>query len=206
MPVLYLASRSPRRADLLRQAGFAFQTLDLEVPEHPAAGESPAEYVVRVAREKAAAGLLAAGPRRPACVLAADTEVVLDGEVFGKPADASEAEAMLGRLAGRTHEVLCAVCVAACDTGPESVLVRTEVSFAPLDAATIAAYVATGEAFGKAGAYAIQGRAAVFVSHIAGSFSGVVGLPLHETASLLGRRGILPASPTGFDKAVPARL
>lgn len=206
MHALFLASRSPRRADLLRQAGFAFQTLDLDVPEHPAAGETAADYVVRVAREKAAAGMAGLDPSGPACVLAADTEVVLGGEVFGKPADAGAASAMLRRLSGRTHEVLSAVCVGATDGALEVALVRTRVTFAALDAAAIAAYVASGEAFGKAGAYAIQGRAAVFVTRIEGSFSGVVGLPLHETSLLLARHGIEPWRQREFDNSAPAQL
>lgn len=206
MPVLFLASRSPRRADLLRQAGFAFQPLDVEVPEQPAAGETAAAYVTRVARAKAAAGLASLGAVPRACVLAADTEVVLDGEVFGKPAGAAAARAMLGRLSGRTHEVLSAVCVAVGGGVFKSALVGTRVTFGVLDDDAIAAYVATGEAFGKAGAYAIQGRGAVLVARIEGSFSGVVGLPLHETAALLAACGVHPQPAQVFDNAALAQL
>lgn len=197
--MLYLASQSPRRRELLQTIGQAFTVVDVDVPEVRAAGEAAEDYVSRVARDKARAGLAALAGTADAVVLGADTEVVLDGEVFGKPADAAQAAAMLARLAGRTHRVLSAVwCVAA---GREAHrFSQTEVSFAALAEPDIAAYVASGEWRGKAGAYAIQGRAAAFVPHLSGSYSGVMGLPLHETAELLrsfGLRG--PAA--GFDKA-----
>jgi septum formation protein len=189
--MLFLASQSPRRHQLLEQLGFAFQVLDVDVPEVVAAGEPAVDYVQRVAREKAIAGVRTLAPDPGAVVLGADTEVVLDGVVFGKPRDAEDARAMLRRLSGRCHEVLCALCAAS--AGREhTVLQRSEVRFAALDDATLDAYLATGEWRGKAGAYAIQGRAGAFVAHLSGSFTGVMGLPLHETAQLLRGFGIRP--------------
>lgn len=184
--MLYLASRSPRRRELLDQLGQRFGLLDVEVPEVPAPGEAPEDYVRRVAREKAGAGLLKVVGSPGAMVLGADTEVVLDGEIFGKPPDAASAVAMLHRLAGRTHQVLSAVCLV--DAGREAqALCVSEVRFAALEERDIADYVAGGEWFGKAGGYAIQGQAAAFIAHLSGSYSGVMGLPLHETATLLHR-------------------
>lgn len=185
--MLYLASKSPRRAELLQRLGQSHRPLDVDVPEVRAPGEGADAYVRRVARDKARAGWAEVAGEAGARVLGADTEVVLDGEVFGKPADAADASAMLRRLSARTHAVLSAVVVIDAD-GEREVLSVTEVRFAPLTDADIAAYVATGEAMGKAGAYAIQGRAEAFVEHLAGSYSGVMGLPLHETARLLGNR------------------
>jgi septum formation protein len=184
--MLYLASRSPRRWQLIEQLGVGFEVLDVSVPEVRAAGEPPADYVGRVARDKARAGLAALGGQPRAVVLGADTEVVLDDEVFGKPVDAAGATAMLARLSGRTHEVVSTVWLV--DARREaSASCVSQVRFAALAAADIDAYVATGEPFGKAGAYAIQGRAAAFVEHLDGSYSGVMGLPLFETAALLRR-------------------
>jgi len=185
---LFLASQSPRRRELLRQIGFDFDVLDVDVPERREPGETPADYVSRVAREKAGAGLLQVAAVPGAIVIGADTEVVLDDDVFGKPADAADALAMLRRLSGRAHEVLSAVwCISA--SREEHALSISTVEFAALSDADIMAYVATGEAFGKAGAYAIQGRAAAFISRLGGSHSAVMGLPLHETALLLRRLG-----------------
>ncbi|MEO9079632.1 MAG: Maf family protein [Rhodanobacter sp.] len=190
--MLYLASKSPRRRELLIQLGATFSTLDVDVPEQREDAEAPQAYVERVARDKARAGLhmLAAGDLDAAVVLGSDTEVVLDGEVFGKPRDADDAAQMLGRLAGRSHDVISAVWLVAGDRELGDVCVST-VRFAPLDAATIAAYVATGEPFGKAGGYAIQGRGAALIEHLQGSYSGVMGLPLFETARLLRKFGDL---------------
>lgn len=188
--MLMLASRSPRRLELLRQLGLDPIVLDVEVPEWRAAGEPALDYVHRVAREKAGAGLIAVASRPEARVLAADTEVILDDEVFGKPADADEAAAMLARLAGRSHLVATVVWVVSA-ARECSARVVSEVRFGPLDAAMIDAYLATGEWRGKAGAYAIQGRAAAFIAHLSGSYSGVMGLPLFETAALLRRHGVL---------------
>lgn len=183
---LNLASQSPRRAQLLAQLGLAFETLAVDVEEVPAAGEGARDYVGRLALAKAQAGLVQVAGRPDAIVLGADTEVVLDGEVFGKPADAAQAQAMLARLAGREHQVLTAVALVAAGRRAEALSAST-VRLAALDAAAIAAYVATGEPFGKAGGYAIQGRAAAFVAHLSGSYSGVMGLPLFETDRLLRR-------------------
>ncbi|MGS7841671.1 Maf family nucleotide pyrophosphatase [Stenotrophomonas forensis] len=188
--MLYLASRSPRRNQLLARLGRPFQALDLEVVEQRAAAESAEQYVCRVAADKARAGLarvLADDPQ--ARVLGSDTEVVLDGEVFGKPADAADARAMLARLAGRTHQVMTAVVVVSAQ-GLDSELVVSEVTFAAIDATDIAAYVATGEPLDKAGAYAIQGGAERWIEHLSGSYSGVMGLPLLHTDRLLARCGV----------------
>ena len=192
--MLYLASKSPRRHELLTQLGATFSALDVDVPEQREGTEAPQTYVERVARDKARAGLamLAAGDRDAAVVLGSDTEVVLDGEVFGKPRDADDAAQMLGRLAGRSHEVISAVWLVAGDCELGDVCV-SRVRFVALDAATIAAYVATGEPFGKAGGYAIQGRGAALIKHLQGSYSGVMGLPLFETARLLREFGDLHA-------------
>lgn len=188
--MLHLASQSPRRRELLARLGVPFGVLDVDVPEHRGEGEPAAEYVRRVAREKAGAGLLDVVSVSGALVLAGDTEVVLDDEVFGKPRDADDAAAMLRRLSGRTHQVISAVSLVSADREAMDVSV-SEVSFAELDDAAIARYVDSGEPMGRAGAYAIQGGAQVFVSRLAGSYSGVMGLPLFETARLLRRFGVL---------------
>ena len=198
--MLYLASRSPRRSELLARLGRPFQTLDLDVAEVRAVGETPRDYVQRVAADKARAGLahvLAADPA--AVVVGSDTEVVLGERVFGKPADAEDAAAMLAALSGRAHQVMTAVVLAS--AGGLSVdLVVSEVTFAALEHAHIAAYVATGEPFGKAGAYAIQGEAERFITHLAGSYSGVMGLPLYQTDRLLAGAG-LPSYPVAATEA-----
>lgn len=187
---LWLASQSPRRRELLAQLGVAFEVLRVDVPEVCQPHESPRDYVARVARDKATAGLRRAGERDPlAVVLGADTEVVLDDRVFGKPRDAGDAAAMLHALSGRTHAVISVVCCARQHETTTAVC-ESAVTFAGLDDATITRYVATGEPFGKAGAYAIQGRAAAFVAGLSGSYSGVMGLPLFETAALLRAAGI----------------
>jgi len=190
--LLYLASQSPRRRHLLDLAGLRFGTVDVDVAEVCVPGEPPEDYVSRVAREKAGAGLLKLSGVAGAVVLGADTEVVLDDEVFGKPRDDAHAAAMLRRLSARTHRVLSSVwCI---DRGREEhALNVTEVTFAALSEAQILDYVASGECMGKAGAYAIQGRAAAFVPHLAGSYSGVMGLPLFETMQLLRLFGIAAA-------------
>ena len=191
--MLFLASQSPRRRQLLEQLGYAFGVLETDVVEAVLEDEAPDDYVRRVAREKAGAGLVQVAATPGAVVIGADTEVVLDGEVFGKPRDGDDAMRMLARLSGRTHLVLSAVyCVDA--SREREALNTTEVRFATLSPELVREYVATGEAFGKAGAYAIQGRAAAFVSHLSGSHSGVMGLPLHETARLLREFGLPPAA------------
>ncbi|MEO5830338.1 MAG: Maf family protein [Rhodanobacter sp.] len=187
--MLYLASQSPRRRQLLEQLGVAFAVVDVEVLEQREPGESPPDYVSRVAREKARAGLAALTAASGACVLGADTEVVLNDEVFGKPRDAADAVAMLQRLAGCTHTVISTLWLVG-QAAEYSDTCVSQVRFAALDETAIHAYVATGEPFGKAGAYAIQGRAAAMIEHLAGSYSGVMGLPLFETARLLRRGGI----------------
>ena len=189
--MLYLASRSPRRSELLARLGVAFGLLEVDVPEARVPGEPPADYVRRVAREKAGAGLLAVVGTPGAVVLGSDTEVVLGDEVFGKPRDAADAAAMLRRLSGRTHQVLSSVWLVAADREVQA-MSASDVTFGPLDDARITDYVATGECDGKAGAYAIQGIAEAFVSRLDGSHSGVMGLPLHETARLLAKFGMGP--------------
>ncbi len=182
--MLYLASQSPRRRQLLEQLGAPFVVLDVAVPEQRAPDETPRDYVSRVAREKARAGWQSLGGAADARVLGADTEVVLDDEVFGKPRDAEDAAGMLRRLSGKTHAVISAVWLVDAQHQRSEISV-SQVRFATLDEATIAAYVATGEPFGKAGAYAIQGRGATLIEHLQGSYSGVMGLPVFETARLL---------------------
>jgi septum formation protein len=189
--LLYLASQSPRRRQLLEQVGIRFETIDVDVPEVRAPGEPALDYVSRVAREKAGAGLLKLAGVAGAIVLGADTEVVLDGEVFGKPDNAAHASAMLARLSGRVHETISVVWCAAAGREQRAVNV-SEVEFAALSPADIASYVASGEPFGRAGAYAIQGRAAGFIARLNGSYSGVMGLPLFETLALLRSFGIVP--------------
>lgn len=191
--MLHLASRSPRRRALLARLGVDFGVLDVLVHEERAPGEPAEDYVRRVAREKAGAGLLAVAGLPGAVVLGADTEVVLDDEVFGKPADAADAAGMLRRLSGRTHEVLTAVSLVSAGREAQR-LSRSRVAFAALDEAQIAAYVASGEPMDRAGGYAIQGGAERFVTRLDGSFSGVMGLPLHETMLLLHEFGVR----TGF--------
>ncbi len=188
---VYLASASPRRSDLLRQIGVPFQVRPAAVPEALAGGETPEHYVLRLAAAKAAAvwGTLEQGAHEPRPVLAADTAVVLDGRVLGKPADAVAAEAMLAELSGTTHRVLTAVALKE-EAAPDTLLCESEVRFRATTAAERRAYCATGEPFDKAGGYGIQGRAAVFVEHLRGSYSAVVGLPLFETATLLARHGV----------------
>ena len=182
--MLYLASRSPRRNELLARLDRPFQALDLHVPEVRAPDESAADYVQRVAADKARAGLALVAQDPDAVVLGSDTEVVLDGRVFGKPADAEDARAMLRTLAGRTHQVMTAVALVAAGR-EQGVLVVSEVTFAAIDEDRIAAYVASGEPMDKAGAYAIQGGAERYIRHLAGSYSGVMGLPLQQTEQLL---------------------
>ncbi len=188
--MLHLASRSPRRAELLARLGLDFGVIDLGLLEQQGADEAASDYVRRVAREKAGAGLLQVVAVPDALVLGADTEVILDGVVFGKPADAADAALMLRKLAGRTHEVITAVAVVSAGREAQAVS-NSQVTFAEMEEADIDAYLATGEWEGKAGAYAIQGRAQAHIVHLAGSYSGVMGLPLFETAQLLRQFGLL---------------
>ena len=188
--MLYLASRSPRCIELLARLDIPFRALELDVPEIRAAGEAPLAYVRRVALDKARAGLARVADDAQAVALGSDTEVVLDGRVYGKPADAADAAEMLRSLAGRAHRVITAVALVA--HGREAVtVVESEVTFAAMSEAEIAAYLATGEPMGKAGAYAIQGGAERFISRLEGSHSGVMGLPLQQTAALLRDFGVI---------------
>ena len=185
---VYLASGSPRRRELLTQIGVPFQVLTPAVDESVLTGETAASYVIRLARAKAAAGRkIRAGAPQP--VLAADTTVVLDGRILGKPIDRDDAMRMLLALAARTHEVLTAVAVAAA-ADIECRLCRSEVTLRAVTAAEAHTYWDTGEPRDKAGGYAVQGRAAVFITQIVGSYSGVMGLPLYETAELLQAAGV----------------
>jgi septum formation protein len=187
--MLYLASKSPRRRELLARLGIDPRLLDIDIPEVRQPGEAAFDYVRRVSREKAGAGLLAVAGVEHALVLAADTEVVLDDEVFGKPADAEDAARMLSRLSGRTHQVISVVWLMSAGREAQAVSV-SDVTFAALTPAQLDGYVATREWEGKAGAYAIQGRAEAFVTRLDGSHSGVMGLPVHETATLLAEFGV----------------
>lgn len=188
-PLVALASSSPRRRELLAQIGLPFTVLDVQVDEARLAGEPPQAYVHRLAFAKAWAG--AASPGRPPGlpVIGADTAVVLDGEVLGKPADEAEGVAMLARLSGRTHRVLTGVALVA-DRGEDWRLSDSAVTFRVVSEREARAYWRSGEPADKAGGYAIQGLAALFVTRIEGSYSGVVGLPLHDTAELLAAQGI----------------
>ena len=195
---IYLASKSPRRRELLRQIGVEFELLALrndpvrgaDVSEDVHAGEAPVDYVARVAREKGAFAwnivLSRRQPMRP--VLSADTTVTIDGEILGKPANTKEAVAMLERLSGRTHEVLTSVAVHGMNIA-EQITQVSAVRFAKLTPEQIRAYCASPEPYDKAGGYGIQGAAAVFIEHIEGSHSGIMGLPLFETANLLRKAG-----------------
>lgn len=197
--MIYLASKSPRRRDLLKQLGVPFEELRLreapgrarDVIEETRDGEPPAHYVERIARTKASVGWKRMEQRSlvPYPVLGADTEVALESEIFGKPRDAAHAAEMLRRLSGRQHDVLSGV---ALKRGDEILfaLSVTRVTFRPLSDAEIERYVATGEPMDKAGAYAIQGRAGAFATRLDGSYSGVMGLPLFETADLLAKAGV----------------
>jgi septum formation protein len=194
--MLDLASQSPRRRELLARLGLDFDVLALDVPEQRRPEESAEDYVCRVAHEKALAGLADVDHDQEALVLGADTEVVLDDEVFGKPADAADAMAMLRRLSGREHRVISAVSLVSATRSVQAVSI-SKVTFAPLPETLMAAYVAGGEPFGKAGAYAIQGGAEAFVTRLDGSYSGVMGLPLQVTAQLLASFGLGPMAAAG---------
>jgi septum formation protein len=197
-PSVYLASKSPRRQELLRQLGVEFDELLLreapgrrrDIVEAPRKGEPPQEYVKRIARLKASVGWHRMERRglAPKPVLGADTEVVLDGAALGKPADAAAAVAMLAAMSDRSHEVITAVAIR-WQTQIAQAVSTSRVTFRAIAHDEIERYVATGEPFDKAGGYAIQGKAAVFVQHLEGSYSGVMGLPLFEMAEILARIG-----------------
>lgn len=195
---IYLASQSPRRRELLKQIGVAFDVLPLravagrmDVVETPRADEAAVDFVQRMASEKASCGWHAVETRHllrfP--VMGADTVIELDGAILGKPVGRVEAESMLTRLSGRKHRVHTSVAIQH-EGRQEWRLSTSQVTFTALDAATIARYLETGEYLGKAGAYAIQGRAGMFVEHIEGSYSGIMGLPLYDTAVLLRAFGL----------------
>ncbi|MFA5172418.1 MAG: Maf family protein [Sulfuriferula sp.] len=190
---IYLASRSPRRRELLTQMGVQYDVLllresagRLDVDETPKPGESPAHYVERIATTKAQIGWKRVCQRNLPrhAVLGADTMVTLDGTIFGKPTTPAHAKEMLAQLSGHTHQVMTTIALCYQDIVTHLTSV-SEVRFKTLTDAEIAAYVATGEPLDKAGSYAIQGRGAVFISHLSGSYTGVMGLPLYETANLL---------------------
>jgi septum formation protein len=193
-PFVYLASQSPRRQELLLQLGVRFELLlprpdeDAEALEAELPGERAHDYVMRVcvAKARAARERLEASGRAVAPILVADTTVTVDDAILGKPLHEDDAVAMLERLAGREHEVLTAIAVVDAEGALlEPVLSRSTVRFACVDRAALQRYAATGEPLGKAGAYGVQGRAAEFIEHIDGSYSGIMGLPLYETAALL---------------------
>ena len=198
---LYLASRSPRRRELLHQIGIDFDTVvfrdgkraDSETDETPLPGEDPVSYVERVARAKAAHGLKIVEERRLPVrpVLSADTTLELDGQIIGKPVDMADAAAILRRLSGRTHRVLTGVAINH-QGRSEYLLSTSEVRFRPIDDEEIRHYVMSGEPMDKAGAYGIQGRAGMFIEHLSGSYTGVMGLPVCETGELLKRLGFRP--------------
>jgi septum formation protein len=193
---VYLASRSPRRRELLKQAGIGFELLLFreaaergpDVDESARPGESPDDYVRRVCREKALAAWTRVEQRRlrRMPVLAADTTVCLGKDILGKPEDAADAERILGMLSGKEHRVLSAVAVQL-DQRVELLVSESHVRFRELLPEEITRYVASGEPMDKAGGYAIQGRAAAFIAELRGSYSGVMGLPLYETSQLLSR-------------------
>ncbi|MBU2710088.1 Maf family protein [Zooshikella harenae] len=191
--MIYLASQSPRRQELLKQIGVNYLIIPAAIDESPYADEVGDAYVLRMAKEKANAGwqilhaeesIISSTEKCSPCVLAADTSVIVDGCILGKPKDESEAKAMLMRLSNRTHQVITAVALKA-SSQMEARLSVSNVTFRALTDADAQAYIRSGEPLDKAGAYAIQGLGAIFVQHLAGSYSGVMGLPLTETAELL---------------------
>lgn len=187
---LILASASPRRAELLNSAGYTFEVAPADVDETPRDGERPADYALRVAQDKAAVAWSRRAGGGRCVVLAADTVVVSRGQILGKPRDDDDAAGMLRMLSGTVHEVLTAVVLVE-ESGERSEVVTTQVRFLPMDEQEIEWYIASGEPSGKAGAYAIQGRAARFIDWIQGSWSNVVGLPLATVYRLLntGQKG-----------------
>ena len=187
--LIYLASGSPRRQELLRQIGVSYRVVGADLDETALQGERPVAYVSRLAQAKAAAGWERSRDSGAAPVLAADTAVVLGGRILGKPDGLDDAVAMLLELSGRAHEVLTAVALRT-TAGVELKVSRSTVTFRPIDADEARAYWETGEPSDKAGAYAIQGYAAIFIRDLQGSYSGVMGLPLFETAALLKAAGV----------------
>jgi septum formation protein len=189
-PVIYLASRSPRRVELLQQIGILCVTLPADIDETQSLNESPIDYVMRLARQKAEACLQALNSeQRLSQIIAADTTVVLDGQVLGKPEDDNDARLILTRLSGRVHQVHTAVALAF-NNKIEVVLSTTVVEMMDLSVAQIEAYIASGDHRDKAGSYGIQGAAGAWIKRIEGSYTGVMGLPLYETAALLRQCGL----------------
>ena len=188
---VYLASGSPRRRELLQQIGVPFRVVGTAIDEAVLPDEAPLQYVARLAAAKAEAGWERSRDFAHAPVLAADTAVVLDGRILGKPTDCQDAEGMLRQLSGRTHEVFTAIALRTAN-GLQSRISRSEVTFRSIAAAEARGYWETGEPSDKAGAYAIQGLGAIFIADLRGSYSGVMGLPLFETAELLVGAGIVP--------------
>ena len=189
LQTILLASGSPRRRELLKQLAVTFKVAATDIDESIIGGETPRDYVLRLSREKALAGFSQSGGTMPA--LGSDTIVLLDGEILGKPESRSEAESMLQRLSGRTHHVYSAVALA---LGADEVLVTlniTAVTFGDMPVAWIRHYCQGDEPMDKAGAYAVQGATGQYINRIEGSYSGVMGLPLFETAELLRRAGVL---------------
>ncbi len=186
---VYLASGSPRRRELLDQIGVSFRVVGTEVDEAVLPGESAADYVARLAAAKADSGWERSRDTAGVPVLAADTAVVLDGDILGKPAGREEAVDMLLRLSGRTHQVMTAIALRSA-IAVQSRISRSQVTFRAIAPAEARAYWETGEPCDKAGAYAIQGGAAIFIADLRGSYSGVMGLPLFETAELLSAAGV----------------
>jgi len=191
---LYLASQSPRRSELLTQIGISFSLLSVDIDEVPKHNENAEDYVIRLAKEKAAAGWNAVKQEiKP--VLGSDTAVVINGEILGKPENKDDAKRMLNLLSGKTHQVMTAVALAMSSENPQQpelncVISVSDVTFKLLSDSEIERYVATDESDDKAGSYAIQGLAAAFITHLSGSYSGVMGLPLYETVELLNKKGI----------------
>jgi septum formation protein len=190
MMKIILASSSPRRAEILRDAGISFEICAPQVEEGRRPNEAAERMVARLAEAKARAAAVSVGEKNHAIIIGVDTAVELDGEIFGKPRDAADAHEMLSYLSGRTHYVVTGICVLRMPDGAtRSAVETTAVTFAPLDPTEIAAYVTSGEPFGKAGGYAIQGRAGRYIPRIEGCYFNVVGLPLARLYALLGDLG-----------------
>ncbi|MEM7561993.1 MAG: Maf family protein [Pseudomonadota bacterium] len=187
---LYLASKSPRRAELLGQIGVDFTVHDIDIDESRLAGETAVDYVCRITRNKADQAISDLMPVKPSdLVLAADTTIALDGDIIGKPEDREHCRSILNQLSSRQHQVLTAVAIASIN-GTELCLTTNQVFFRAISEREIENYCSCREPMDKAGAYAIQGKAAVFIEKLEGSYSSVMGLPLFETANLLSKVGI----------------
>jgi len=190
LPEIYLASKSPRRQELLTQVGICFKLISVNVDETPHTNEAAYDYVQRLAEEKATAGTQQLKQPSGIAVLGADTIVTLDQEVFGKPQNFEHARDMLMRLSGRSHQVMTSVAIARGNTKTLSIVQTSQVTFTQLNQDVIENYWASKEPWDKAGAYAIQGLGAAFISHLEGSYSGVMGLPIYETIELMNKAGL----------------